>query len=144
ECIPIEFLNDGLVKGIVVEYDTLFSIHETSVARDYLGHVVLSAELKDGQWAISFLSLEKNQDVKYRAITDESEIRSIDKLTHMENITTKEDKSNRYMIRPSMKEFDVLFKDEKVFLECEYLTRVQLSEVPSRPILLNGLGQNKQ
>ena len=127
ECIPLEFLSDSLVRGIVLEYDTLFSLQETSVARLYEGHVALSAELMDGQWSVSFLSLEPNSDIKYRAITDKTRIKNIEKITVLENITSKDDKEERYKINPTMKQFDELFKDEKVFIECEYLTRVYVN-----------------
>ena len=134
ECIPLEFINDSTVRGTVIEHDTLFSIGNAAVVRMYQGHVVLSQEINDDQWAVSFLSIEKNTDVKYRAITDKTKIVNVGKVTKMENITTKEDKNNRYKIKPTMKQFDELFHDEKVFIECEYLTRVFV--VPEKPIIL--------
>ena len=136
ECIPLEFINDSIVKGIVVEHDTLFVMAEGSVARMYNGHVVLSQELKDNQWAVSLLSLEANSDIKYRAITDETKIKNVGKITSMENITVEGDKKDRYKIKPTMKQFDELLNDEKVFIECEYLTRVLLDAVPTKPIIL--------
>lgn len=126
ECIPLEFINDSIVKGTVVEHDTLFVMGDKAVARMYQGHVVLSQELKKGQWAVSLLSLEENTDVKYRAITDKSKIKNVGKITSLENITIESDKTERYKIKPSMKQFDDLINDEKVFIECEYLTRVLL------------------
>ena len=139
ECIPLAFINDSTVRGTVIEHDTLFSMAVGSVARMYQGHVVLSQEINYDQWAVSFLSLEKNTDVKYRAITDETKIAHVGKITKMENITTIEDKDDRYKIKPTMKQFDELFNDEKVFIECEYLTRVFLEPVPGKPIILKGL-----
>jgi len=137
ECIPLEFVNDSLVKGFVEEYDTLFAMAPGSVARMYKGHVVLSQELNDGQWAVSLLSLESNSDITYRAITDKTRIKNVGKITSMENITTKEDKNDRYKIKPTMKQFDELLRDEKVFIECEYLTRVIAVEIPTQPIIIN-------
>ncbi len=137
ECIPLEFINDSIVKGTVVEHDTLFVMGEGSVARMYNGHVVLSQELKKDQWAVSLLSLEENSDITYRAITDKTKIKNIGKITAMENITIESDKKDRYKIKPSMKQFDELLEDETVFVECEYLTRVLLDAIPSKPIILN-------
>jgi len=136
ECIPLEFINDSIVKGTVVEHDTLFLMGEKSIARIYQGHVVLSQEVEDGQWAVSLLSLEDNKDIKYRAITDKTKIKNVSKITSMENITTIDDKRDRYKIRPSMVQFDELLNDDKVFIECEYLTRINLETVPSKPIIL--------
>jgi hypothetical protein len=131
ECIPLEFVNDSTVRGTIIEHDTLFSMGKSGIVRMYQGHVVMSQEIHDDQWAVSFLSLEKNTDIKYRAISDKTKIANVGKVTKMENITTKEDKNNRYKIKPTMKQFDELFNDEKVFIECEYLTRVFL--VPEKP-----------
>jgi len=137
ECIPLEYINDSIVKGTVIERDTLFMMGESAVARMYNGHVVLSQEIKDNQWAVSLLSLEENSDIKYRAITDKTKIKNIGKITAMENITTSSDKKDRYKIQPSMRQFDELIQDEKVFVECEYLTRINLDAVPQKPIILN-------
>lgn len=137
ECIPLEFVNDSTVRGYVIEHDTLFSMGDKSVAKMYQGHLVLSQEIKDYQWAVSFLSLEKNTDIVYRAITDKSKVAEVGKVTAMEDITTKEDKNNRYKIKPTMKQFDDLMYDENVFVECEYLTRVVLDEGPKKLIILD-------
>lgn len=139
ECIPLEYINDSIVKGMVVEQDTLFIMGEGSVARMYNGHVVLSQEIKDNQWAVSLLSLEENSDITYKAITDKTKIKNIGKITSMENITTESDKKDRYKIKPSMRQFDELINDEKVFVECEYLTRINLDAVSSKPTLLDKL-----
>ncbi|MEM9547651.1 MAG: hypothetical protein AAGA77_16845 [Bacteroidota bacterium] len=139
ECIPLEFVNDSIVKGFVEEYDTLFVMSKGSVARMYNGHVVLSKEMRDGQWAVSLLSLEENSDVTYRAITDKTKIKNIGRITAMENITTTEDKNERYKIKPTMKQFDELLQDKKVFIECEYLTRVIAVEIPAQPIIIQKL-----
>jgi len=139
ECIPLEFVSDSLVKGFVIEYDTLFVMAEGSVARMYQGHVILSQELKDGEWAISLLSLENNADVKYRAITDKTKIKTISRITPMENITVESDKKDRYKIRPTMKQFDELLHNEKVFIECEYLSRVSVEWIPPKPIIIKDL-----
>ena len=139
ECIPVEFVNDSTVRGIVIEHDTLFAMKEKSVARMYEGHLVLSQEVKDDEWAVSFLSLEPNADVVYRAITDKTKIKAVGKVTSVENITTLEDKNNRYKIKPTMKQFDELFHNEEVFIECEYLTRVQLESEFTEPIILKGI-----
>lgn len=138
ECIPLEFVNDSTVQGIVVEHDTLFSMGDKAVARMYHGHLVLSQEIEDFEWAVSFLSLEKNSDIVYRAITDKTKVAEVGKVTAMEDITTKEDKNNRYKIKPTMKQFDELMHHEKVFVECEYLTRVYLDEMPKEVIILDG------
>ena len=137
ECIPLQFINDSIVKGTVVEHDTLFVMTEGSVARMYNGHVVLSQELKPNQWAVSILSLEDNLDIKYRGITDKTKIQNVGKITTMENITTENDKNNRYKVNPTMKQFDELLNDKKIFIECEYLSRVLLDAVPIEPIIQN-------
>lgn len=126
ECVPLEFVNDSTVRGIITEYDTLFVISKTGIARTYKGHLVLSQEIEDSEWAINIVTLQDNRDMIYRAITDETKIKNVRKITQLQDITDPEDDSPRYKIRPTMKEFDALLSDEKVFVECEYLTRVSL------------------
>lgn len=137
ECIPLEFVGDSLVKGTVVEHDTLFNMGKDEVVRMYKGHVVLSKEVKKGEWAISLLTLQENADIIYRAITDKTKIKNVRRVTTMEDITTEEDKNNRYKIRPTMKQFDRLLSDDRVFIECEYLTRVYTDALPKGPIILD-------
>jgi len=111
ECIPLEFINDSIVKGTVIENDTLFMMGENSVARMYNGHVVLSQEIKSDQWAVSLLSLEENKNIKYRAITDRTKIKNVENITSLKNITVEDDKKDRFKIKPNMKQFDELIYD---------------------------------
>ncbi len=126
ECIPISIINDSIVRGTYKEIDTLFTILEGSNVRLYKGHLVINQEISSHKWAVSLLSYEQGGDLLYRAITNKTKIKNVKQITKAKDITTKEDKKPRYSVRPTMKEFDALLKDEKVFVECEYLTKVDL------------------
>ena len=128
ECIPLVFLNDSTVQGTIVDFDTLFMMKKEGVARAYKGHVVLSQQLEDKEWAISLLSLQESGDLLYRAITDKTKIKQVKKITKMTDITREGDKNSRYRIRPSKKQFDALIANEKIFIECETLFRISLEE----------------
>ena len=126
ECIPISVVNDSMVRGVFQETDTLFVMQKGSNARLYNGHLVINQEIKPKEWAISLLTPEDAGNITYKAITSETQIKNVVSVTHATDITTDTDKSPRYKVRPTMKEFDALLADEKIFIECEYLVRVQM------------------
>lgn len=132
ECIAVTLVNDTLVRGIVKETDTLFVMQEESVARMYNGHLVINQQIKEKEWSVSLLAPEFGGNISFKAITNTTNIKNVKKVTHTTDITSGRDKSSRYRVRPTMKEFDELLADDKVFIECEYLKRVQLD-----PIFLN-------
>lgn len=126
ECIPITFVNDTTIRGIYKETDTLFVMQQGSVARLYKGHLVINQELRDSEWAVSMLIQESGGDISYRAITNKTNIKNVEIITQTTEITGERDTKPRYKIRPTMIEFEELVKSDKVFIECEYLTRVYL------------------
>lgn len=128
ECIPVSVVNDSTVRGTYKETDTLFVMQEGSVARIHKGHLVLSQELNKNEWAVSLLTTQQGGDLTFRAITKKSKIKNVSKVTHPTDITTYRDNSPRYSVSPTMKEFDALLADDKVFIECEYLLRVHLDD----------------
>ena len=128
ECIPIVFENDSIVRGTIIENDTLFRMEPGSVARIYKGNVVISQELEDDLWAINLLALQENGDVIYKAITDKTKIRHVQQITATKELPSNRRNEPKYKVKPTMGEFDAMMKDEKVFVTCDYLTRVNLEQ----------------
>ncbi len=128
ECIPIVFENDSIVRGTVIENDTLFRMEPGSVARMYKGNVVISQEIEKGLWAVNLLSLEESGDVIYKAITDKTKISNVQHITTTKELPTTKRNQPKYKVRPTMGEFDEMMKDDKVFITCDYLTRVNLEQ----------------
>ncbi len=126
ECLPISMVNDSMVRGTFQETDTLFIMEQGSVARLYNGHLVINQKIKHREWAISLLSPEDGGDLTYKSITEKTKIKNVAKVTHTTDIKVNKGKKPRYKVRPTMKEFDELLTDDKVFIECEYLARVNL------------------
>lgn len=129
ECIPVSIVNDSMLRGTYQETDTLFKMQKGSIARLYNGQLVINQEIKPQEWAISLLTPENGGDITYKAITSETKIQNVARVTHIQDITTDQDKSPRYKVRPTKKEFDALLADEKIFIECEYLMRVKLENL---------------
>lgn len=127
-CIPIIEVNDSIVQGMFTEIDTLFAMQEGSLARMHKGHLVINQEFSRGQWSVSLLTYQLGGDISFRAITDKSLIQNIAKITPTKDITTKRDRDRKYLVKPTMKEFDELLKDDKVFLECDYFTKIIIEE----------------
>jgi len=133
ECIPLTYLNDSVVRGEYIVSDTLFKNKDQAVARMYQGHLVISTKLDKKEWMIHYLSPDK-ENLLYRSIVDRSNLKQVEKVTPMEEITTDEDKNKRYIIRPSMTEFNAIFHNKAIFIECEYLYRVKV-DISSNPTL---------
>jgi len=128
ECIPIVFESDSTVRGTVIEVDTIFNISEESVVRLYNGHLVLSQKMDLDKWSVNLLTLQDNSDVMYRAITDKTEIRSVSSTTPTEKLESKRRNAPKYRVKPTMAEFDKLINNEKIFVDCDYLKRVNLEQ----------------
>ena len=128
ECIPIVFESDSIVRGTIVENDTLFRMEPGSVARLYKGHVVISQEVENNIWAINLLELQDNGDVIYRAITDKTKIRHVQQITDTKELPSRKRDQPKYKVKPTMREFDEMMNDENIFITCDYLTRVNLEQ----------------
>lgn len=128
ECIPLVFENDSIVKGTVIDNDTLFRMEKGSVARNYKGNIVLSQEIENGQWAVNLLSLQDNGDVVYRAITDKTKIGNVRNITAAQELPTTKRNQPKYKVKPTMRQFDEMMNDDDVFITCDYLTRVNLEQ----------------
>lgn len=126
ECIPLEMINDSTVRGVVEELDTLFVIQKGSSVREHKGHLIVNQEFRKDKWEVSIISQQENGDLVYKAITPKSSIKRVNRITPATEITTSKDKRPKYSVNPTLKQFDALFNDEKIFIECEYLTRVKL------------------
>ena len=64
----------------------------------------------------------------FRAITNKSKIKNIEKITQATDITVESDENPRYKVRPTMIEFDKLLADDTIFITCDYLTRVEIEK----------------
>jgi len=126
ECIPIEVVNDSIVRGTYQETDTLFYMQEGSVARLHNGHLILNQELKPKEWAVSLLTPEYGGDLTFKAITNKTKLKNVRRITETTDITTNQDKKPRHIVSPTMQDFDKLLSDKEIFIECEYLVRVHL------------------
>ena len=131
QCIPVEYVDENTVKGYVTDIDTLFIMDEFHEAKMYKGHLFLSKQLEDGEWGVSMLSLDDDYNILFRSITEDSDLKSIREITPMEDITRPSDRNRRFKIRPDQKAFDLLILNEDIFIDCDYLSRVNLEvEVP--------------
>ncbi|MDA9774200.1 hypothetical protein N9B82_04510 [Saprospiraceae bacterium] len=128
ECIPLTYITDSIVRGEYIVSDTLFKNKKYAVARMYKGHLVINTKIEQNEWMIHYLSPDDG-NLYYRSIVDKSNLKQIARITEMEDITEANSKQDRFLIKPSMKEFDALFHNEKIFIECEYLISVEM-EIP--------------
>ena len=125
-CIPIEYIDEKTVKGYITDIDTLFIMDVNHVAKSYRGHLFLSKKLDNQEWAVSMLSHDETGNLLYRGITEDSDFRGINRITPMKEITRPSDRKRRFKITPDQTAFDLLINDPDIFIDCEYLMRVNL------------------
>jgi len=125
-CIPIEYIDENTVKGYITDIDTLFIMNEAHVAKLYKGHLFLSKRVNQDEWAVSMLSNDSDGNINYRTITEDSSFKSIRRITQMEDITRPTDRKQRFKITPDKKAFDLLINNKNIFIDCEYLMRINL------------------
>jgi len=130
EIVPVEFVGEDKVRGHFIEQDTIFQLGDNGIARPYDDHLLLSVSFKDGEWSINGLTKEINGNVVYRAINDASDLELVDSITPLTEIEKEEvDDPPRYIARPTLVEFERLFRNERIFIECETLIRVKYDEL---------------
>jgi hypothetical protein len=125
-CIPIEYIDENTVKGYITDIDTLFIMNEGHAAKTYKGHLFLSKQLREEEWAVSMLSHDEEGNILYRSITEDSDLKGIRRITPMKDITRPTDRKRRFKITPDQKAFDRLISNNDIFIDCEYLMRVNL------------------
>ncbi len=125
-CIPIKYIDENTVKGYITDIDTLFIMNDLHAAKTYKGHLFLSNKMDNAGWAVSMLSLDDGGNILYRGITEDSDMRGINRITPMVDITKPTDRNRRFKISPDQAAFDQLMKDNDIFIDCEYLMKVNL------------------
>lgn len=131
ECIPYTFTNDSVISANYIQTDTLFRINENQILKEWNNNLILSQKQFKSQWVISVLTPTQDGNILYRAITEESDIDALSKITAMSKIPENLISVDRYLIKPSKREFDEILNNHKIFIECESLTRVNLENPPN-------------
>ena len=130
EEVPVEILENGKVKGFFIEQDTIFEFHDESIARPYDGHLLLSISMEDGQWAIYGLTKDGSGNIIYRAINEATDLELADEITPLTEIEREsEEDPPRYLARPTLAEFDRMFRNERIYIECEKLIKIKVDQL---------------
>lgn len=130
EIVPVEFVGADRVKGHFIEQDTIFELGENGIARPYDGNLLLSVAYKDGEWAVNGLTREANGNIVYRAINEATDLELVDNITPLTEIEKEDvDDPPRYVARPTLVQFDRMFRNERIYIECEVLIRVKYEEL---------------
>lgn len=128
EEIPIEFVDDNVIRGYFIEQDTLFDITDEVHARTYKQDLIISKAFKEGEYALFILSADANNNIVYRAINEATDLDLFGEITDMTALETDENEPPRYVVSPSLVEFERLFESENIFIECDYLIRIKFEE----------------
>lgn len=123
-CIPLTYINDTVVSGIINVSDTIFIISNNRNLRLHNDNVVINTKTKDGDWVVALLQSLEGRDVVLRSITPSTHIKSVEQITSLEPITTESDVNPQYRINPTLVEFDQLINNRQVYIDCEYLIKV--------------------
>ena len=130
EIVPVEFVGEDKVKGHFIEQDTIFELGEEGIVRPYEGSLLLSVSFKDNEWSINGLTREANGNIVYRAINEATDLELVDKITPLTEIERADvDDPPRYIARPTLVEFGRMFRNERIYIECETLIRVKFEDL---------------
>lgn len=118
--------NTGHISIVNIERDTLFYLGEAQRARLYKGHLILSSMIDENLWSIAVLEKDQYDGITYRAITEDSDLDNIQVITPMIAIDENEHNAADFKITPRQVEFDQLFDDPTIFVDCDYYSKVNL------------------
>lgn len=129
EVVPVEFVGEDRVKGHFIEQDTLFHLGKEGIARPYDGNLLLSVSFKENEWSIYGLTRDAMGNVIYRAINESTDLELVDYITPLTEVEKEDvDDPPRYIARPTLVEFGRMFRNERIYIECEKLIRVKFQE----------------
>ncbi len=75
--------------------------------------------------------MDAYSNIIYKTITHESDLEYITQVVGKEKMVLTDLDKPIYRIAPTETEFSFLFDSQKVFIECEYLERVNLESLPA-------------
>lgn len=126
ECIPFEYISEDSIRGHYYLVDSLFHISSLNAVKPFKGHLVLIQYFSQDDWVLSLLSLDEDYNISFRTITENSDLDKLSQITNMEKVDNNRNSKPTYRVRPTKTEFEQIFEDYEIFIECEYLIRVNL------------------
>lgn len=128
ECVKVTYPKEGFIAAAKVTRDTIFRITPFQKARMYKGNLILSQVTENELWTIAILELDEYAGIRYRAIIDDSDLTALSNITNLTKVAIKNANHPYYKVSPKEVELDQLFKDESIFIDCDYFSRVHMTQ----------------
>lgn len=115
-------VTDSMVYSQILLKDTIFSMDDNHVLKNYKGHVILNKKITPNKWEVSILSLDNDLNLRYAIASLPEDLKELEKITPVVDIST-EDKE-QILLAPTYLEFEEILKQRLIFEECDVFTRV--------------------
>ena len=123
--VPVEYLDDEIVTGIIFLADTLFEIGADQILKYYKGHHILNRKRDNRYWETSILSKDEQGNLTLWTTQLPEDLEQLKAITPVEDISTPE--HTRYLISPNLAEFRKLLESKLIFEACDYFERIDQS-----------------
>lgn len=128
ECIKVEYPKEGYIAAVKVTRDTMFELSKVQKARMYKGNLILSQLTENDLWTIVILELDGTDGVRYRIINDDTDLKALSNITPVTDLGHNNPDYPQYKVAPKEVELDELFEDPTIFIECDYFSRVRITQ----------------
>jgi hypothetical protein len=123
--VPVEYLDNGAVTGVIFLADTVFQIGPNQVLKYYKGHHILNRKRENNHWETSILSEDEQGSLTLWTTKLPEDLEQLEAITPVEDISTSE--HTRYLITPNLAEFRKLLESKLIFETCDYFERIDPS-----------------
>ena len=126
ECAKVTYPKEGFITAANITKDTIFRLTPYQKARLYKGNLILSQVTENNLWTIAILELDGDSGIRYRAIIDDSDLEALSTITPMTRVATNSSRYPQYKVTPRQVELDKLFENKRIFIDCDYFSRVNI------------------
>lgn len=120
ECIPFEYIGKDSIMAKVYTIDTLFNFRENEVLKLYKGRLFLNYKSGYDEWVTFMITPLEYGALEWEVIDIPDKISKVEAITHDYVVKRDRDDEERYIIKPSLIEFDKILEKEYT-RECDIL-----------------------
>lgn len=126
ECFPVEYISDDTVAAYITEIDTLFYFNDSQVIKEWRGALVINQKLESSDWMVWTLQRLEDGSLSLDYISIPEEIADMKEISEKFEKQTMSEDYERYVLSPTLKEFDELVDNMDYHMNCDLFIPVTL------------------
>lgn len=111
---PAEEKGDSIISKLVIR-DTVFAIGKRQVLKNFRGHLVLSAKLDEGAWAVSVVSQTGKGLLTIAQAELPENLESLDSIVPIRNMSKINERETQVLIQPTKEQFEKILEEGVLF-----------------------------